>query len=120
VTSNPPDQLEDEIFLAMLRLSRSGAGPQFDLITLCRELQISATPQQLLAFTSDNDGWRGLKDNTLNSIRFTMSAEGRRHALQLEEARRPRTFEDRLKAVTRSDWIALGAFIVSIIALFKD
>ena len=115
-----PDILEDEIFLAMLRLSRSGAGPQFDLMTLCRDLNIPAEPQQLLAFTSDNDGWRGLKDNTHSSIRFTMSSEGRRHALQLEESRRARTVRDRIRSINRSDWIALGAFVVSVIALFKD
>jgi hypothetical protein len=115
-----PDELEDELFLLMLRLSRSGAGPEFDLISICRDCNVSATPKQLLAFTSDNDGWRGAKSNTTSSIRFTLNAEGKRHALALEADRKSLTFFDRIRSIHRSDWIALGAFMVSIIALFKD
>ena len=120
MTAVSPDALEDCLFIAMLDLSRKGAGPEFDLVAICEDLGIEATSRQLLAFTSDNDGWRGQRNNTLQSIRFTLSAEGRRHALALEEKRRPRSIKDRITSVTRSDWIALGALVVSAIALLKD
>jgi hypothetical protein len=108
VSDVQPDSLEDELFLAMLNLARAGAGPEFDFVAVCNEMRIEASPQQLLAFTSDNDGWRGEK------------AEGRRHALRLDEIRRPRTISDRFRSIARSDWISFSAFIVSVIALFKD
>jgi hypothetical protein len=37
----------------------------------------------------------------------------------LIDQRRPKTFRERLARVTRSDWIALGALITSLIALLK-
>ncbi len=36
------------------------------------------------------------------------------------EHTREKTLPEKFKSITRSDWIALGAFVVSIIALFKD
>lgn len=111
--------LEDRLFLAMLQLARNGAGPEFDLVAVCRDLGIEAGPQELIAFTSDNDGLRGSRHLTMSSIRFTMSAEGRRHARELEERFRPRTLRDRIGSVPRSDWIAIGALVVSLIALLK-
>jgi hypothetical protein len=120
VSGASPDELEDGLFLAMLDLSRRGAGPEFDLVTINSERGFGASVEQLVSFTSDNDGLRGTRTTTHSSVRFTLNAEGKRHALQLEESRRPRTFKDRLLSFTRSDWIALGAFIVSVFALFKD
>ena len=94
-----PDELEDELFLAMLTHSRRGAGPEFDLPTLCEALGIGASKQQLLAFTSDNDGIFGSKNVTHQTIRFTLNADGRRHAKGLEEARRKPTIRERIKSV---------------------
>lgn len=111
--------LEDKLFLAMLEQARRGAGSEFDLVALCASLGIHAEPSELIAFTSDNDGLRGSRSLTTKSIRFTMNAEGRRHARALEDSLRPKTLRDRLRAIPRSDWIALGALGISLIALFK-
>lgn len=112
-------ELEDRLFLAMIEMSRGGAGPEFDLVAVCRDRGIEAGPQELLAFTSDNDVLRGSRSNTMSSIRFTMNAEGRRHALDLEQRFRPKTLKDRIGSVPRSDWIAIGALAISLIALFR-
>lgn len=116
-------ELEDKIFLAMLDLSRSNAGPEFDLQTLCNELQIDADPMSLIGFTSDNEGFRGSRNVTTTSIRFTMNAEGRRHALALEKSFRPKSFGEKVKAVG-PEWyavlISLLSLGVSFAALFRD
>ncbi len=111
--------IEDKLFLAMLELSREGEGAEFDLHAICRDLEISAGDDELMAFVSDNDGLRGKSGSTLSSLRFTLNAEGRRHARSLEEKLRPKTLIDKLNSFSRSDWIAIGAFLVSLIALFK-
>jgi hypothetical protein len=111
--------LEDQLFLAMLEMSRAGAGREFDLSAVCRDLGIEAEPTELIAFTSDNEALRGSRNLTMASIRFTLNAEGRRHALALEQRFRPKTLKDRVIAIPRSDWIALGALTISLIALLK-
>lgn len=111
--------VEDKLFIAMLELRRKGAGPEFDLHTICSEHNIAAEDADLLSFVSDNEGLYGTSGSTLSSLRFTLSVEGQRHARKLEDKFKPKTVTDRLNSFSRSDWIAFGAFLVSIIALFK-
>ncbi|MEH6756594.1 MAG: hypothetical protein V7676_03680 [Parasphingorhabdus sp.] len=112
-----PEELEDALFLSMLNKTRSKMGPEFDLIALCEELKIEATKSDLIAFTSDNEGFRGTKNNTLQSIGFTMNAEGRRHALALEKKTRPKNLSERLSEIPfgKGFWeifkLALAAFL---------
>lgn len=116
-------ELEDKLFLAMLDLSRAGAGPEFDLPTICNDLHIKADPMALIGFTSDNEGLRGSGNGTTRTIRFTMNAEGRRHALALEKSFRPKSFGEKIKAVG-PEWyavvISLLSLGVSFAALFRD
>ena len=113
----PPDELEDLLFIAMLELSRAGADPEFDLVTLCSERQIIATPTELLRFTSDNDVIRGSSSNTHANIRFTMNADGWRHALQIEKSRKPKLLLDPIRKLPfgKGLWdvvkIGLGALL---------
>ena len=114
-----PNELEDALFLAMLNMSRANAGPEFDLVSLCDELRINADSMQLITFTADNEGLRGTRNNTVSKIRFTMNAEGLRHALELEQLRQPVTWRSRAMGIPRSDWIAIAAVLISLIAVFK-
>lgn len=94
-----PDELEEELFLAMLDLSRANVDAEFDLMAVCNQLDIDAERTDLIRFTSDNEGIRGTGNNTYQSIRFTMNAEGRRHALSIEKARTPKTIRDRVSEI---------------------
>ncbi len=107
------DELEDRLFLAMLDLSRQGAGPEFDLQEVCRVKGIDATPQALLRFTVDNDVLRGSRNVGLKHIRFTMNADGRRHALELEK-QKTRTWRDRVGGMSRGEWIGLAGVLATI------
>ena len=49
-----------------------------------------------------------------------ITATGIAFADNLLEEVRPRSWKERLSAVPRSDWIALGALAISLIALFKS
>ena len=58
--------------------------------------------------------WGNLKQRA-----FMIDGPGLARAEALREQRRPKSVLERLGKVPRSDWIALGAFIVSLVALFK-
>ena len=113
----PPDEFEDALFLAMLELSRTGAGPEFDLVEVCRSKNLAADAPDMSRFANDNDGLRGQKISTFQSFRFILNAEGRRHALQLERSKKPRTVRDRLADIPigKGLWdlvkIGLGALL---------
>ena len=55
----------------------------------------------------------------MHVTRFELNSEGVRKAKEYQELIRPKSLKDRFASVNRSDWIALGAFLVSLIALFK-
>ena len=57
---------------------------------------------------------------TMNSRVFMVNGAGLARAAEIRGERSPRNFTAMLKSVTRSDWIAFGAFVVSVIAMFKD
>jgi hypothetical protein len=50
---------------------------------------------------------------------LALTAAGKAAASRAYIAQQPPTFRQRLQAVSRSDWIALAAFVVSVLALLK-
>jgi hypothetical protein len=130
VSYTPPDELEDKLFLAMLRRSRDGSGPDFNLKDICALDRIPASDEQLIAFVRDHDGVYGSKNLTFDYIYFSLNAEGHRHAIEIEKSRRPLSFTDRLadekfqkignlSISALSLLISLGALVVAIFALAK-
>jgi hypothetical protein len=51
---------------------------------------------------------------------FFIDHQGVVYAEQVLEKRRPKTIKEKLGQITRSDWIAFAALVVSTIALFKS
>ncbi|MGC5276212.1 hypothetical protein ACPXAM_24040, partial [Escherichia coli] len=49
---------------------------------------------------------------------LALTAAGKSAASKIYIQQQPPTFRQKLQAVPRSDWIALAAFVVSVIALF--
>ena len=95
----PPDEFEDALFLALLNLDTADAGPEFDLVEVCRSQGIRANAPDITRFAMDNNGIRGRHDVTNTSASFALNAEGRRHALQLEKSRKPKTVRERIADV---------------------
>ncbi len=50
---------------------------------------------------------------------FVINGHGILMADKIRHNQRPKSIIDKIRSVPRSDWIALGAFVVSLIALFK-
>ena len=125
------DELEEEIFLAMLAASRADGSTMFDLRTLCLLNDIPHTTDDLLDFIRTNDALYGDKSyTTYDAIRFKISAEGLRKAREIEEGRRPPSLSDHLASdkfqkigslsiSALSLIISVGALVVAIIALLK-
>ncbi len=51
---------------------------------------------------------------------FVINESGLARAYEVMELRRPKSIREKLLTVSRSDWIAIAAFVVSVIALFKS
>jgi hypothetical protein len=47
----------------------------------------------------------------------TLTPEGKLEAIRILKALEPKSISERLSSVPRSDWIALGALIISVVAL---
>jgi hypothetical protein len=56
---------------------------------------------------------------TLKTRGFLIGGLGLEQAERIRESRRPKSLLERIRSVPRSDWIALGALLVSLIALFR-
>jgi hypothetical protein len=65
-------------------------------------------------------GYGDLAWDAGNSRAFLINGAGVIRAAQIREDRRSKSIWEKIKSVPRSDWIAIGAFIVSLIALLKD
>ena len=73
--------------------------------------------EQVIPYLVDNS-WAE-DDSTLAVHRIRVTGPGFTRIDEIHEERRPRSIKDHVRSFTRSDWIAFGAFTVSVIALFK-
>jgi len=112
-----PDELENRLFREMLNLGRQGGGPEFDLVAVSKWADMSPRPQQLIAFVKDNEGRFGSGNITMQAIRFTLNAEGRRHAIELEKAERVAAPVRWLTSDTAQKLMNVGNFAVAALAL---
>ena len=64
------------------------------------------------------EGFGSISKADKDEFEFLISMKGLREAKAKAKARQPLSMEERLRQMSRSDWIALGALITSIVALF--
>ena len=98
---------------------RDGVGA-VDLNAACENAGIDPDENRIGAFINEERGVLGEGAGVLDIYSFELNSTGREKAEQIAASRKPKSFGQRLKSVPRSDWIALGAFFVSLVALFKD
>jgi hypothetical protein len=92
-----------------------------DIEDLCKRHGIFAHETWISTVGHDMQslGW-GKADSDLEEHRFLINGGGLARAAEVRQTRKPVSFFDRVRSVPRSDWIAILAFVVSVIALFKD
>ncbi|MDQ2878469.1 MAG: hypothetical protein M3R41_05280 [Pseudomonadota bacterium] len=84
-----------------------------------KEPQIQHADDVLARLT--DRGWL-IADKSLRlqgSFSARLTELGKRAAIDALDRRAPKSIDERLRRVSRSDWIAIAAFVVSLIALFK-
>ena len=115
--------LENLVLLAASKQSGTDVTP----IRLCAEIRREQPAWPVVFFDQTiND----LDSRALGQIRAPQDDPGEREffidyrgvqlARQIQERRRPKSLIERARLVPRSDWIALGALVISVIALFKS
>ncbi|MEZ0496490.1 hypothetical protein ACAX61_09345 [Sphingomonas sp. IW22] len=68
-------------------------------------------------FVSDNKDRFGRSQSTMQSLRFELSAQGRARALELENAKLPKTLVERLTGDTSQRLVNIGNFFIAALAL---
>ncbi|MFN3988708.1 MAG: hypothetical protein ACK4IS_00455 [Erythrobacter sp.] len=93
------DELEEELFLAILKESRKTGDTKFELAGLCDSYGITASHSALVQFRMDNDPKYGSNYPGIDGFYFVISAEGIRHARRIEDERRAPTLIQRIRAL---------------------
>ncbi|MFW2852601.1 hypothetical protein ACM61V_11830 [Sphingomonas sp. TX0543] len=87
---------------------------------LHHELFSDRPTEWVQAIIGDLEGRGYGKDRDIQNSRvFLINGKGLARVAEIREERRPRNILDYLRGFSRSDWIALAAFVVSVIALIK-
>ena len=115
--------LENLVLLAASKQSGTDVTP----IRLCAEIRREQPAWPVVFF---DQAINDLDSRALGQIRAPQDDPGEREffidyrgvqlARQIQERRRPKSLIERARLVPRSDWIALGALVISVIALFKS
>ena len=116
------NQHDDEL-LAQLRLRKHLKANPGDarVILLSRWPELDET-EVLASFrrvTGDGLAKRVTDPARADALLLRLTDEGMAQADHHIEATRDRTLKEKLQSVDRSEWIALAAFLVSVIALFR-
>ena len=99
-------------------MGRAGGGPEFDLGEVAKAAKLDVSQQGLLAFAKDADGIFGKRHVTMDSIRFTLNAEGHRKAVELDRDNRTFAPVRWLTSETAQKLVNVGNFFVAALALF--
>ncbi|WP_370714491.1 hypothetical protein [Sphingomonas sp. IW22] len=113
----PYGEFEAALFVRMLQLEREGAGPVFDLEAVMDGTEVGFHREWGRRFVSDNKDRFGRSQSTMQSLRFELSAQGRARALELENAKLPKTLVERLTGDTSQRLVNIGNFFIAALAL---
>jgi len=111
------DSWSEELFVGIFELEEATGSTGSDLEKDCAAKGISANEDWLIRFINENKEFGS--GTAIAGYFFDLNRAGRDHVTEIKQRRASRTFRGRLKSIQRSDWIAFGALIVSIFALFK-
>jgi len=111
------DEWSDTLLVRVLESEEATGNPEVDLKSLCLKFELLADDKWLSRFLKEQATFG--QGATSGGYSFALDLNGRYLANNIREKRASKTLLGRLKSVSRSDWIALGAFIISLIALFK-
>ncbi|MGY6551796.1 MAG: hypothetical protein ACXIT4_07855 [Erythrobacter sp.] len=94
-----PDELEEELLLAMLQENRSSGETHFDLVELGNANGFGQSLRDVIFFAEENDGLLGKAITGGTFAEFIINANGLRRAKEIEETRRSPTISQRIKAI---------------------
>jgi hypothetical protein len=114
-----PKLSEDVLLTIFDRMKNFSKDDLWDFDSAFVAIRSDATVDQKAAVASFlvKKGWGHVENFDDGTKAFVLSDAGEDAAISIYELRRPKTIIDRLKAISRSEWISIGSLIVSIIAL---
>jgi len=110
---------QKRLLIALLEDEETKGSAGSDLREVAKSAGLDASDENLVRFINEGSIF-GSGVAVQDSYGFTLNANGLSYAAEYRDELRKKTVFDRLKSVTRSDWIAFGALVISTIALFKD
>jgi hypothetical protein len=116
----PLPKLSEDVLLTVFdRMNNFSKDDLWDFDSAFVAIGSDATVDQRAAVASFlvKKGWGYFENFDDGTKAFVLSDVGEGVAISIYELRRPKTIIDRLKAISRSEWISIGSLIVSIIAL---
>lgn len=112
-------QFADKLLLGILRNEDNGIRNGSDLELVCKANNLPFDDSWLTKFINESNNHLGSGAGWDRTYSFELNAQGRARAELIRQDIESRTLRGRFKSISRSDWIALGAFVVSLFALFK-
>jgi hypothetical protein len=110
---------ENRLFIGLYHDEQNGANLGSKLADVCKTEGLPIEEHYQQRFVDQNQEFGDSSGFSGGHLCFALNDLGRNRAKQLISQNESRTLKGRIKSVNRSDWIAVGAFIVSIIGLFN-
>ncbi len=116
-------EFEERLIVCLYEDEQEGALNGSSLRELCERNDLPLLSDYQVRFVNENQtGGDVIGEGSGFSpdhLCFALNGKGREKALELIHHQKSKTLAGKIINVERSDWIALGAFGVSLIALFK-
>lgn len=110
---------EKRLFVALLKLQEEGETESVDLQNVCSQNGLPKNENWLVKFLNENNKF-GSGNGFTDIVYFSLNREGRIHAEAIRAEVQSKTMKGRLASITRSDWIAFGALVVSVLGVVFD
>jgi len=122
------NSLRDDLLIELARLKANNTSPA-DVAKICSALrpeydwasdwELARSAAWLLVRSQPPLAKKVTDSDRPAAMLLALTAAGKAEASRLDKSREPLSLMEHIKAFSRSDWIALGAAAVSLVALFK-
>jgi hypothetical protein len=111
------DEWSDTLLIKALEREEATGKPEVDPKGRCLEFELLANENWLSRFLKEQAKFG--QGSTAGVYSFSLDSNVLYLANSIREKRMSKTFLGRIRLIIRSDWLAPGAFIISLAALFK-
>jgi hypothetical protein len=114
------DQWTKQVLVLCLQNEQATGEQHSDLEEVCKNGGILFNEEWAVRFINEQKQFGNGAGNNIVGYDFSLSLNGRYEARSIVEKNESKTLIGAIKAIPRSDWISVAAFVVSVIALWKS